>query len=196
MKSFDNSFLSEDINLIAGIDEAGRGSIAGPVVAASVIFDKETFIEGVDDSKKLTPYKRITFFEQINKKALSIGIGVLANTEIDNTNILMATLRAMEVSLSSLDIKPDLVLVDGNQIFDYDGRITNIVKGDTKSFAIAAASIIAKVTRDRIMDRLHERFPAYDFLSNKGYGTAFHRQTLKQVGPSPVHRMSFLGKIL
>jgi ribonuclease HII len=195
MKNFDNSFLSADINLIAGIDEAGRGSIAGPVVAASVIFDKDTFIEGVDDSKKLTPSKRITCFEQINKKALSIGIGILSNREIDNTDILKATLRAMKISLNALEVKPDLVLVDGNQIFGYEGKIMNVVKGDSKSFVIAAASIIAKVHRDIIMEKLAVEYPMYLWDRNKGYGTREHFASLKRNGISEFHRKTFLKRI-
>jgi ribonuclease HII len=196
MKKFDNSFLNDNIKLIAGTDEAGRGPLAGPVVAASVIFSPDVYIEGVNDSKQLSAKKREILFEEIIKNSLTWGVSVVSHKKIDEINILNASLLAMLNSIKKLKVKPDLILVDGNKSFRYDVGIKTIVKGDSKSFCIAAASILAKVTRDRIMKRLSHRFPEYNWEQNKGYPTKQHIETIKTIGASPLHRRTFLKKIL
>jgi ribonuclease HII len=196
MKIFDNSFLNYNIKLIAGTDEAGRGPLAGPVVAASVIFSPDVYIDGVNDSKQLSAKKREMLFEEILKNSLANGIAVISHIKIDKINILNASLLAMLNSVKKLKVKPDLVLVDGNKSFHYDVRVKTIVKGDSKSFCIAAASILAKVTRDRIMKRLSYRFPEYHWEKNKGYPTKQHIETIKLIGASPLHRKTFLNNIL
>ena len=195
MKNFDNSFLNDNIKLIAGTDEAGRGPLAGPVVAASVIFSPDVYIEGVNDSKQLSAKKREILFEEIIKNSLTWGVSVVSHKKIDEINILNASLLAMLNSVKTLKVKPDLILVDGNKSFRYDVGIKTIVKGDSKSFCIAAASILAKVTRDRIMKRLSHRFPEYNWEQNKGYPTKKHIETIKLIGASPLHRKTFLGNI-
>jgi ribonuclease HII len=196
MKHFDNSFLSNKIDLIAGIDEAGRGPLAGPVVAASVIFSPDVYIDGVNDSKILSEKKRERLFTEIMGKSLAFNAAVVSHNKIDKINILNASLLAMLNSVKKLDVKPDLILVDGNKSFIYDIPVRTIVKGDSKSFCIAAASIVAKVTRDRIMRRLSVRFPEYYWERNKGYATKQHIEIIKLIGPSPLHRKTFLKKIL
>ena len=195
MKNFDNSFLSEKVKLVAGIDEAGRGPLAGPVVAASVIFNPHVFIEGVNDSKKLTSEKRDELFEIIKEKALCWSASVIDHKEIDKINILQATLKAMKRSFEELKIRPDLILIDGNKTFYSKITAVPVIDGDEKSFCIAAASIIAKVTRDRIMCSLAEQYPQYGWEKNKGYGTKEHINALKIFGPTPYHRKTFLRKI-
>jgi ribonuclease HII len=196
MKNFDNSFLNDNIKLIAGTDEAGRGPLAGPVVAAAVIFSPDVYIDGVNDSKQLSAKKREMLFEEIIKNCLSYGISVVSHKKIDEINILNASLLAMLNSVKKLKVKPDLILVDGNKSFRYDVEIKTIVKGDSISFCIAAASILAKVTRDRIMKRLSRRFPEYNWEQNKGYPTKQHIETIKLIGASPLHRKTFLKNIL
>lgn len=196
MKHFDNNFLTKDIELIAGVDEAGRGPLAGPVVAASVIFSPDVFIEGVNDSKLLSTRKREQLFEEIKIKSLAYNVAFVSHNKIDRVNILNATLLAMLNSVKKLNVKPDLILVDGNRPFSYEIPVRAIVKGDSKSFCIAAASIVAKVTRDRLMRRLSYYYPAYRWDRNKGYATREHIETLKMIGPSPLHRKTFLKKIL
>ena len=196
MKHFDNNFLTKDIELIAGVDEAGRGPLAGPVIAASVIFSPDVFIEGVNDSKLLSSRKREELFEEIKIKSLAYSAAVVSHNKIDKVNILNATLLAMLNSVKKLNVKPDLILVDGNRPFSYEIPVRAIVKGDSKSFCIAAASIVAKVTRDRLMRRLSYYYPAYRWDRNKGYATREHIETLKMIGPSPLHRKTFLKKIL
>jgi ribonuclease HII len=196
MKNFDKRFLNDHIKLIAGTDEAGRGPLAGPVVAASVIFSPEVYIHGVNDSKKLSAKKREILFEEIIKNSLAYGISVISHKKIDKINILNASLLAMLNSVKKLNVRPDLVLVDGNKSFNYDADVITVVKGDSKSFCIAAASIIAKVTRDRIMNRLSRRFPEYNWEQNKGYPTRQHIDTIKLIGASPLHRKTFLKNIL
>jgi ribonuclease HII len=195
MKNFDNSFLSERVRLIAGIDEAGRGPLAGPVVAASVVFSPHVFIKGVNDSKKLSPGKREELFEIIKEKALCWEYFIVEHEEIDRINILHATLKAMKNSAENLKVKPDLILIDGNKIFYSEIPALPVVDGDEKSFCIAAASIIAKVTRDKIMCSLAEKYPQYCWDKNKGYGTKEHINAVKIFGPSPYHRKTFLRKI-
>jgi len=196
MKHFDNSFLTDDIELIAGVDEAGRGPLAGPVVAAAVIFSPDVFIEGVNDSKQLSENKREFLFEKIIRSSLSWGVSAVSHGTIDKINILNASLRAMLNSVEKLNIKPDLILIDGNKSFNCNIPVRTIVKGDSKSFCIAAASILAKVTRDNIMRRLAVYYPAYRWENNKGYPTPQHINTVKLAGASPLHRKTFLTKIL
>jgi ribonuclease HII len=177
----------------AGVDEAGRGPLAGPVVAASVILSKENPIDGLNDSKALTPQKRSLLYDIISEKSVSFAVGIIENDVIDQINILQSTIKAMESSILGLTVKPDLVYIDGNRPTTLEIRQQTIVKGDTKCQSIAAASIIAKVTRDRIMEKLHEIYPQYGFLKHKGYPTIAHYEAIKMYGPSPVHRLSFKG---
>ncbi len=178
---------------VCGIDEAGRGPLAGPVVAAAVILPKSVRLPGINDSKKLSPDQREAFFEKINARALAVGIGLVSNTEIDRINILQATFLAMRQAVEQLAVAPDFLLIDGPYklplLIDQKG----IPHGDALSVSIAAASIIAKVHRDRLMCRLHEEFPLYGFDSHKGYGTARHYEALRNFGPCSVHRVTFKG---
>lgn len=196
MKSFDKKYFNPGVRYLAGVDEAGRGPLAGPVVAAAVIFRKKTNIPGVNDSKLLSEKQRDNLYKQIISKALSYSVSVIESSVIDDVNILNATMLAMKQAVEQLKIKPDLVLVDGNRKFQSDIPVITIVKGDSKSFSIAAASILAKVTRDRLMKNLALEFPNYLWEQNKGYPTRQHREIIKQVGPSPLHRKTFLKKIL
>jgi ribonuclease HII len=196
MKNFDNSFLSDKIKLIAGTDEAGRGPLAGPVVAAAVIFSPEMYIDGVDDSKKLSEKERQKLYHLIVEKAVTYGVSIVSNSRIDKINILQASLLAMKRAINKLDIKPDLILIDGNKTFLHEVTTIPIVKGDSKSFAIAAASILAKVTRDRIMRKLSNKHPEYLWSKNKGYPTHEHIKAVKLFGPTSLHRISFLHNIL
>lgn len=195
MNSFDRSFLRDHIRLIAGTDEAGRGPLAGPVVAASVIFPQNTRIYGVKDSKLLTEQEREKLLPRILNKALTYSVAVVSHGEIDRINILRASLLAMSTAIKRLKVRPDLVLVDGNKIFGGSIPTLPIIDGDAKSFSIAAASIIAKVTRDRIMKRLCPKFPYYNWTSNKGYATREHIEAIKTYGPCVLHRKTFLSKI-
>ena len=196
MKNFDNSFLCDKVKLIAGTDEAGRGPLAGPVVAAAVVFSPETFIDNVNDSKKLSEKEREELFPIIIEKSLSYGVSIISNRKIDKINILQASLLAMKKSVNKLQVKPDLILIDGNKIFTHEIPTTAIVKGDSKSFCIAAASIIAKVTRDKIMRRLSLKHPQYLWSKNKGYPTHEHINAIKLFGATSLHRQSFLHNIL
>ena len=196
MKNFDNSFLTDKIRYIAGTDEAGRGPLAGPVVAAAVIFDNDVWIKGVNDSKQLTEKEREDLLPQIIEKCLACSVSVISHIQIERINILQASLLAMTTSIDRLKVKPDLILVDGNKGLNHHVHSIPIIKGDSKSFAIASASIIAKVARDRIMKRLHLYYPIYNWSKNKGYGTAEHITAIKTFGPSPFHRKSFLRNIL
>jgi ribonuclease HII len=196
MKAFDKKYFSDQVKFLAGVDEAGRGPLAGPVVAAAVIFDKITNINGVNDSKQLTENLREDLFEKIISKAFSYSVSIIDHDVIDEVNILNATLLAMKQAVESLKSKPDVVLVDGNRIFQSDIRVIPIIKGDAKSFSIAAASIIAKVTRDRIMKNLAMDYPEYLWEQNKGYPTKQHREIIKKIGPTPLHRKTFLKNIL
>ena len=175
----------------AGIDEAGRGPLAGPVVASAVVFPKDVFFTGVNDSKKLTPKKREEIFQIIKERALSIGIGVVDSGEIDRINILQATYKAMRIAVSELSVSPLFLLVDGRAIPDVLWPQKPIVRGDSLSFSIAAASIIAKVTRDRMMVEFHQMYPEYGFNKHKGYGTKEHVLSVRKFGMCPIHRRSF-----
>ncbi len=195
MKSFDKKFYSNEIKLIAGIDEAGRGPLAGPVVAAAVIFKKNVRLKGINDSKLLTEKEREILFDKIISSALSYSVAAVEQSVIDKINILNATMLAMKQTVEILKIKPDLILVDGNRKFHSDIPVVPIVKGDSKSYSIAAASILAKVTRDRIMKNLAIKYPEYLWAQNKGYPTKRHREIIKRIGPSPIHRKTFLKKL-
>ena len=196
LKKFDLKFIGNSNRILAGVDEAGRGPLAGPVVAASVIFDKDTNILGVNDSKALKESKRESLYDEITCKSISFGIGIIDNLEIDEINILQASLKAMKIALNNLNIPPDIILIDGNKSFFIEKELHTIVKGDSKSFSIAAASIIAKVARDRIMKNLAMQYPHYLWEKNKGYPTKEHINLVKKYGPSPLHRKTFLKNIL
>lgn len=176
-----------------GVDEAGRGPIAGPVVAAAVILDRSVKIGGLNDSKKISLKKRESLFDRICADALTFGIGVVDHEEIDRINILQAALKAMEIAVMGLEIRPDFVFIDGNKKTSLDIPQRAIVKGDSKCASIAAASILAKVTRDRIMADFDSEFPAYNFLKHKGYPTKDHYEMIKKHGPCPIHRKTFKG---
>lgn len=179
--------------IIAGVDEAGRGPLAGPVVAAAVAFPEDITIEGLTDSKQLSPAKREKFYDVIMRSAISVGVGSVEPQIIDSINILQATLLAMRDAVNRLDKKPDCLLIDGNQTIEWPGEQKAIVKGDTLSLSISAASVIAKVTRDRIMTDYSKQFPEYGFDRHKGYGSAFHREAIAKHGPCPIHRKTFRG---
>lgn len=196
LKKFDKSLLNSKIHFIAGVDEAGRGPLAGPVVAAAVIFDSKTFIEKVNDSKKISEKMREHLYEIVVGKAVAFGVGVVDEKTIDEINILQATMLAMKEAVSNLKMTPDLVIIDGNKAFKTKLETKSIIRGDSLSFSIAAASIIAKVTRDRIMRKASKDFPEYLWSKNKGYGTREHINAIKKHGLSPLHRISFLSNIL
>ncbi|MCK5836983.1 MAG: ribonuclease HII [Desulfobacula sp.] len=181
---------------IAGIDEAGRGPLAGPVVSAAVILPSSFTCPGINDSKKLSEKKRERFFPLISEQALAVGIGIADHTEIDQINILQASLLSMKRAVQNLKLTPDFLLIDGKFTIDSDLPQQAIVKGDSKSISIAAASIIAKVTRDRIMEELHRTYPLYNFSRHKGYPTKAHKQAIMEHGPCPIHRKTFSGVIL
>lgn len=177
---------------ICGIDEVGRGPLAGPVVAGAVILPKDCDILYINDSKKLSEKKREELYDVIMEKAVATGIGLVSNERIDEINILQATYEAMRMAISKLEVKPDILLNDAVTIPGVDIKQVPIIKGDAKSISIGAASIIAKVTRDRLMVEYGELFPGYGFESNKGYGSAAHIAALKELGPTPIHRKSFI----
>jgi ribonuclease HII len=189
--SFDRRYFKEGHTIIAGIDEAGRGPWAGPVVAAAVVLPLNVTIKWLRDSKQLVARRREEFFEEISKKALSIGVHAVDHQTIDSINILQATHQAMRTALSQITLTPGLALVDGLPVPELGWPNVNIIDGDTKSACIAAASIIAKVTRDRLMIELSQKYPQYNFQKNKGYGTREHFEALKRFGPCPIHRNSF-----
>lgn len=179
---------------ICGVDEAGRGPLAGPVCAAAVILPKNLEIPGLNDSKKLTDKKRRELYDIIIEQAEAYGIALVSEQEIDEINILQATFLAMERAVAQLSVKPDLALVDGNREPNLPVEVKTVVKGDSRSANIAAASILAKVTRDRLLEELDETYPAYGFAVHKGYGTKRHYEALREHGPCPIHRMTFLKK--
>lgn len=195
-KMFDLNFISRNNFLLAGIDEAGRGPLAGPVVAAAVIFNKEVFISGVNDSKQIKEQQRNILAEQIKTHALTYGYGIVHEKEIDEINILQATLKAMKIAVDSLNINPDLIIIDGNKAFSSEIPTKTIIKGDAKSFTIAAASILAKVKRDEFMKEASLKYPQYFWEKNKGYGTKQHIEAIKKHKHSPMHRLTFLKNIL
>ncbi|HKZ72166.1 MAG TPA: ribonuclease HII [Nitrospirota bacterium] len=194
--SFEHEAYRQGYQLIAGIDEAGRGSLAGPVVAAAVILPPGLMIDGVNDSKKLTPRRREALYQVIHQHALATGIGVVGNEDIDRINILRATIMAMEMAVKNLKIPPDYLLIDAVSLSDSRIPHRPIIKGDMLSVSIASASIVAKVTRDRLMTEEHSLFPQYNFMTHKGYGTRDHVSRLRLYGPSIIHRKSFLKRLL
>ncbi len=194
MKIYENKY--NEYSYICGIDEVGRGPLAGPVVACAVILPKDCSILYINDSKKLTEKKREELYDEIMEKAIAVGVGSIPPNKIDEINILNATYEAMKQAINNLKVKPDLLLNDAVTIPGVDIKQVPIIKGDAKSISIAAASIIAKVTRDRIMGAYDGLFPMYDFASNKGYGSSKHIEALKEYGPSPLHRMSFIKNFI
>lgn len=190
MKEFETELYNKGINFIAGIDEVGRGPLVGPVVTAAVILPKDFYDERINDSKKLTEKKRELLYDVIMENAISVGIGMSSSSVIDEINILNATKKAMIEAINNLSVKPEHLLIDAVKL-DIDIPQTSIIKGDAKSESIAAASIIAKVTRDRMMVELDEKYPMYDFKHNKGYGTIKHIEALYKYGPMSEHRKSF-----
>ncbi len=191
MSIHEERLRSEGYNLICGIDEAGRGPLAGPVVVGAVILDQDTYIRGLDDSKKLSEKKREELFEIIQEESIAVGVGIVNNQRIDQINILQATYKAMRQAVQDLDCKPDYLLVDAETIPNINIPQAGIVEGDSHSISIAAGSIIAKVTRDRMMLDYHLEYPEYNFASHKGYGTQEHIQALEKHGVTPIHRFSF-----
>jgi len=194
LEAFDREHATGAITLVAGVDEAGRGALAGPVVCAAVILPAGSDLLQVDDSKAVSEENRERLFDEIVRSAVSVGVAFSQPAVIDRENILQATLMAMHRAVDGLGQAPDLVLVDGRDTFQWRGRLLAVKKGDSQSLSIAAASIVAKVARDRAMRRLHRRYPAYNFAQNKGYGTKDHLDALSRLGPADVHRRSFLGK--
>lgn len=189
-QSFDFS-LAHNGEHIAGVDEAGRGPLAGPVVAAAVILPRDFFLLELNDSKQLSEQKRSQLFEVITSEAISYSYAIVSNEEIDRLNILGATKKAMQEALYHLDVEPDIALIDAVELNELRFPQRSIIEGDSKSLAIGAASIVAKVIRDRLMDKLHEEYPMYDFKQNKGYGTKSHLDALKTYGITKYHRKSF-----
>lgn len=178
---------------VAGVDEAGRGPLAGPVVAAAVVLPPELSLPGLRDSKKMSPALRETLYDQIIEKCTGFGIGVVDENTIDEINILQAALLAMKKAVEQLPAPADMLLIDGNRGIECDTRQKTIIGGDDASLSIAAASVLAKVTRDRLMDRYHDQYPQYEFSRHKGYGTRLHRERIQQHGPCPIHRKTFKG---
>lgn len=193
---YENEKYNEGYKIICGVDEAGRGPLAGPVYAAAVILEKGQTIEGVNDSKKLSEKKRELLFDKIINECKDYSIGTASEKEIDELNILQATFLAMKRAVDGLSVKPDCALVDGNQIPNLDCDVTTVVKGDAKSESIAAASILSKVSRDRYMLEMAEKYPQYGFEKHKGYGTKLHYEMIEKYGICDIHRKTFLKKVL
>lgn len=193
---YENEKYNEGYKIICGVDEAGRGPLAGPVYAAAVVLEKGQTIEGVNDSKKLSEKKRELLFDKIINECKDYSIGTASEKEIDELNILQATFLAMKRAVDGLSVKPDCALVDGNQIPNLNCDVTTVVKGDAKSESIAAASILAKVSRDRYMLEMAEKYPHYGFEKHKGYGTKLHYEMIEKYGICDIHRKTFLKKVL
>ena len=193
MFAYETAAKAKGYQTVAGVDEAGRGPLAGPVVAAAVLLAPDSKFNGLDDSKKLSPKIREKFFLIIKEQSLSYGIGIVDVEKIEKINILQASLLAMKHAVENLSLKPDLLLIDGNKAIDTDIKQWTIVKGDSLSQSIAAASVLAKVTRDKLMEQYHEQFPRYAFNKHKGYGTSLHRDLIKKYGLCPIHRRTFKG---
>ena len=197
LKQQENELRKKGFNTICGIDEAGRGPLAGPVVVASVIMPADSMIEGVNDSKKVSEKKREILYDKIIEEAISYGVAIIGQDEIDEINILNATKKGLTMSLQELTVKPDLILVDALEHIDTMGiPYESIIKGDAKCYSISCASIIAKVTRDRIMREWDKVYPEYNFAQHKGYGTSKHIEAIKQYGLCPIHRRSFTKNII
>jgi ribonuclease HII len=194
MKLYENKY--KEYEYICGIDEVGRGPLAGPVVACAVILPKDCNILYINDSKQLSEKKREELYDEIMSNAIAVGVGSIPPTKIDEINILQATYEAMRQAIGNLEVKPDILLNDAVTIPGIDIEQVPIIKGDAKSISIAAASIIAKVTRDRLMIAYDSIFPQYGFAGNKGYGSKDHIEELKKIGPSPIHRMSFIKNFI
>lgn len=194
MWEIEDGFYADGIKVICGVDEAGRGPLAGPVCAAAVILPQHLGLPGLTDSKKLTDKKRRELFPIIKEKAIAYGIGFASEQEIDEINILQATFLAMQRAMDQLNVQPDLVLIDGNRETEFGIPVKTVVKGDSLSLNIAAASVLAKVTRDDLMMEMAKQYPDYGFEIHKGYGTKAHYAALAEHGPSPIHRMTFLKK--
>lgn len=194
MWEIEQSCFDEGVKLICGVDEAGRGPLAGPVCAAAVILPANIEIPGLNDSKKLSDKRRRELYPIIMEQAIAYGIGLADHREIDEINILQATFLAMDRAIQSLKIKPELALIDGNRAKDFGVPVKTIIHGDSLSASIAAASVLAKVTRDDIMLKMAEEYPQYGFEIHKGYGTKAHYEALQNHGPCPIHRMTFLKK--
>ncbi len=193
LRFFENKAFEKGFSKIAGIDEAGRGPLAGPVVASAVILPEKFFDSNIKDSKKTSPKQRSLLFKLIYDQAIAIGVGIVDNDEIDKINILAASRSAMAIAVESLDVCPDCLLIDGIHKIESDIPQKTIVKGDSLSISIAAASIIAKVTRDRIMQRHHIEYSEYGFDKHKGYPTKLHKEAIARFGHSPIHRKTFRG---
>lgn len=197
LKEIEEDIYNSGVNYICGIDEAGRGPLAGPVVVATVIMPRDSMIEGVNDSKKVSEKKREALYDLITKEAISYGVGIIDQKEIDRINILNATKEGLTMAVKELSPKPDIIIVDAlNKIDTLGIPYKSIIKGDAKCYSISAASIIAKVTRDRIMRQWDEIYPQYGFAKHKGYGTASHIQAIKDYGPCPLHRKSFIKNFI
>ena len=194
MWEIENTYYSDTVTYICGVDEAGRGPLAGPVCAAAVILPRDLEIPGLTDSKKLTDKKRRELFPIIKEQAIAYGIGFASEQEIDDINILQATFLAMQRAIDQLEGKADMALIDGNRQKDFGLPAMTVVKGDSLSASIAAASVLAKVTRDDLMLEMAETYPDYGFEIHKGYGTKAHYEALRKHGASPIHRQSFLKK--
>ena len=194
MWQIENSYFDQGVQLICGVDEAGRGPLAGPVCAAAVILPANIDIPGLNDSKKLSDKRRRELFPVIKERAVAYGIAFADHTEIDEINILQATYLAMERAINQLNVKPELALIDGNRAKDFGIPVQTVVSGDSLSASIAAASVLAKVTRDDYMLQMAEKYPEYGFEIHKGYGTKAHYAALTKHGHCPIHRMSFLKK--
>ena len=192
LKEIDKEFFDMGLKYVCGIDEAGRGPLAGPVVVASVILPENSMIEGINDSKKVSESKREKLYDIILQEAISYGIGIIYQDEIDEINILQATKKGLNEAVMKMEIKPNVILVDALTGIDTLGiPYKSIIKGDAKSYSIGAASIIAKVTRDRIMREWDKVYPEYGFAGHKGYGTAKHIEAIKKYGLTPIHRKTF-----
>lgn len=196
MLKIEDSLYEKGYNFICGVDEAGRGPLCGPVVAAAVILPKDECIEGVNDSKKLSEKKREVLYGEIISKAVAYGIGISDVDVIEEVNILNATKIAMKNAIKNLNVAPDYVLIDGNQMIDIDIPGNTVVSGDAKSESIAAASILAKVTRDRMLREYDKKYPKYGFAKHKGYGTKAHIEAIGKYGLTPIHRPSFCKKFV
>lgn len=195
MWELEDKYFQRGIQYVCGVDEAGRGPLAGPVCAAAVILPPQLEIPGLDDSKKLSDKRRRELFPVIKEKALAYGIAFSDEKEIDDVNILQATFLAMQRAIDQLSIRPEFALIDGNRERDFGVPVETVVHGDSRSASIAAASILAKVTRDDLMLRMAEEYPQYGFEIHKGYGTKAHYAALLEHGPCPIHRMTFLKKL-
>lgn len=194
MWKIEQEYFDKGIRIICGVDEAGRGPLAGPVCAAAVILPPNAEIPGLNDSKKLSDKKRRELYPVIKEQALAYGIAFADHNEIDEINILQATYLAMERAINQLSVKPELALIDGNRAKDFGIPVQTVVHGDSLSASIAAASVLAKVTRDDYMLKMAEEYPGYDFEIHKGYGTKAHYAALTKLGASPIHRTTFLKK--